>query len=40
MLLTPDLTVIPRRSLEGPIANLGDQRAGIIAAIDLLFAGS
>lgn len=40
MMLTPDLAVVTRNRLLGPIANLADQRGRIIAAIDMLFAGS
>ena len=40
MMLTPDLAVIPKHLLKRPIENLSDQRDRIIAAIDLLFAGS
>ena len=40
MLLTPDLASLPRAVLKQRIANLDHERSRIIAALDLLFAGS
>jgi toxin CcdB len=40
MLLTPDLASLPRTALKQRIANLEHERSRIIAALDLLFAGS
>jgi hypothetical protein len=40
MMLTADLAVVARQRLGQPVANLADQRARIIGAIDMLFAGS
>ncbi len=40
MLLTPNLALMPRHLLKLPATNLEVQRARIIAAIDMLFAGS
>ncbi len=40
LLLTPLLAPVPRRLLLRPIANLEVSRNLIIAAIDMLFAGS
>lgn len=40
ILLTPAIGPIAGRHLRNPIANLSDHRSRIIAAIDMLFAGS
>jgi toxin CcdB len=40
MLLTPDLASLPRASLKQRIASLEHERNRIVAALDLLFAGS
>jgi hypothetical protein len=39
MLLTPDLTSLPRAALTQPMMSLREQRDTITAAIDLLFFG-
>src|SRR5262245_19896273 len=40
MLLTPDMASMPRAALKEPVASLAQERNRIIAALDLLFAGS
>lgn len=40
MLLTPDMASLPRSLLKSPVASMADQRARIIAALDILFVGS
>lgn len=39
VLLTPELAGVSRRILDGPVANLADQRTSIVAALDLLVVG-
>lgn len=40
MLLTPDMASLPRSLLKAPVVSLAAERARIIAALDVLFAGS
>ncbi|MBL8490422.1 MAG: CcdB family protein [Rhodocyclaceae bacterium] len=37
--MTQELAAYPRKSLGEPVENLGDERAVVLAALDLLFTG-
>lgn len=40
MMLTPDMASLPRSLLKTPVVSLADQRASIVAAVDILFVRS
>jgi toxin CcdB len=40
MLLTPDIASLPRSVLSEPVASLANERAQIVAALDILLVGS